>query len=282
MIQPERVAVIHVGTHKTGTTSLQARLALNQELLRQRGVCYPKAGRFLYGQHNLAWELNDDVDQFAPNRGTVIDLLAEIERERSAAVVLSSEDFEYLYRLPERLSYLRDALRSVGYTSRVVISFREPVSYIESLYAELRKHGMSRSLREVVAEVIECGGLSVGCWDFRLDYQQLLDGFVGVFGKEHVTVVRYDASEVVNAVLRAFEAKIDISLAGLRDVGRLNPRQGSSVRQRVVQMCIASAHRSKVWESTAPISRNRLKSEERVALSRRFDATYQRIVGDGW
>ena len=40
-----RTLYIHVGTHKTGTTSLQQFLLLNEKLLRQKGLFIPLSGR---------------------------------------------------------------------------------------------------------------------------------------------------------------------------------------------------------------------------------------------
>jgi hypothetical protein len=40
-----KTAFVHVGTHKTGTTSIQSMLAANAKTLRGAGVFVPLAGR---------------------------------------------------------------------------------------------------------------------------------------------------------------------------------------------------------------------------------------------
>lgn len=44
--------VIHIGTHKTATTTIQDTFSQNAKLLRQHGVIYPRLSRFT-GHHGL-------------------------------------------------------------------------------------------------------------------------------------------------------------------------------------------------------------------------------------
>ena len=45
--------VLHIGTHKTATTTLQDTLATNRALLAEQGIVYPSIGRAT-GHHTLA------------------------------------------------------------------------------------------------------------------------------------------------------------------------------------------------------------------------------------
>ena len=77
LMRPARTAFVHVGTHKTGTTSLQSMLAANAKILRAAGVLVPLAGRVergSAGHHNVAWELLRD-QRFDPRHGTLEALL---------------------------------------------------------------------------------------------------------------------------------------------------------------------------------------------------------------
>lgn len=54
---------IHIGPHKTGTTTLQFSLFLNKDKLKKNGILYPDSGIIsakLPGHHNLAWEILGD------------------------------------------------------------------------------------------------------------------------------------------------------------------------------------------------------------------------------
>jgi len=45
---------IHIGLHKTGTTSIQNFLTLNENILSKKGYLYPATGRKGQAQHLLA------------------------------------------------------------------------------------------------------------------------------------------------------------------------------------------------------------------------------------
>ena len=53
---------VHVGTHKTGTTSIQVFLRGHAAALRRQGLYVPTTGTIdpQSGHHNLAWELYAD------------------------------------------------------------------------------------------------------------------------------------------------------------------------------------------------------------------------------
>src|ERR1044072_876913 len=93
--RPMRRCFLHLGTHKTGTTSLQALLNESYLKLRELGYLYPRAGRppeVPFGHHNIAWEISGDRG-FRAENGGIEDLLAEIKGVPHD-VIISSEDFE--------------------------------------------------------------------------------------------------------------------------------------------------------------------------------------------
>ncbi len=199
-----RVVVLHVGMHKTGTTSLQTMIARNREHFREQGLYYPTTGQDGVGdgQHNLAWELAGD-DRFEPGAGTLADLADELRaRRRPRAVLISSEDLEYLYDRPERLASVRDLLEGLGYAVRVVVTLRQPSEYLESLYFELAAQGRAPTFDTFVTDALEQRGLfSPG--GIALDYSRLIGGFTGVFGDRAVRVLAYDHDDAVGPVLHA-------------------------------------------------------------------------------
>src|SRR3954449_4869255 len=87
-----RRCFLHIGTPKTGTSSLQAILSTHQDELRQHGFLYPRAGRVPMGaHHNISMELSG-ARRFRSEFGTIEDLLSEIDGTRND-IVLSSEGF---------------------------------------------------------------------------------------------------------------------------------------------------------------------------------------------
>lgn len=188
-----RTLFLHVGTHKTGTTSLQAILANHEEKLGQYGAYLPKTGRdgLLPGHHNLAWELNDD-ERFDPAAGSLRDLCDELSQSPQPRAILSSEDFEYLNCRPDRLEMLRSCGDLLGYDIYVVVFFRDWVSYANSLYAELTKHNLTVGVEDFVQRIVEDGEFVFnGRWRFCFDYPRIVAGFETVFGEGRVLWSQY-------------------------------------------------------------------------------------------
>ena len=197
------VCFLHIGTHKTGTTSLQTLLSSNEQCLERNGIYIPKSGRPwpAGGHHNLAWELNRD-QRFNPSHGSFRDVVDEIRSRNPPVVCISSEDFEYLYRVPESLSWIKSEMRSIGYQVRIVIYLRSQAEYVESLYAELVKHGLHLGFREFLGQIVRYGVFVFrDFWTFAFDYQQLLDAFAKVFGNGSMIVRPYSANRPSNYLL---------------------------------------------------------------------------------
>jgi hypothetical protein len=180
---------LHVGTHKTGTTSLQNFLSANRDALREHGVLIPSAGCVdtCGGHHNIAWELNEDP-RFKDAYGTVEELCSEISEFNGHTVVVSSEDFEYLYLKEDVLTMLKHRLEEAGCLVEIVIFFREFGEYIISLYQELLKHGLRISFRAFKKRIMEsCEFTMRGNWRFCFRYDSLAQGFIDVFGEGMVS-----------------------------------------------------------------------------------------------
>jgi hypothetical protein len=196
-----RTAFVHIGTHKTGTTSIQAMLAMNEKLFRSAGVFVPRCGRnnvAYAGHHNIAWDLARD-GQFDPSLGSFDALLADIAASDASTVCLSSEEFEFLHADEAAMERLRDGLSSIGYETRIIVYVRPQADYIESLYAEIARAwniGFDDFLETIVAEGSYC--LS------RFDYVGLIDAFARTFSTKRVIVRAYKIAESPSSLLHDF------------------------------------------------------------------------------
>ncbi len=231
-----RLCYLHIGTHKTGTTSIQAFLAANQDRLARLGVLVPEAGRpspGSAGHHNVAWELRRDVRHDA-GFGGLDDVVHELRRSDAHTACLSSEDFELLYNVPDAIPRLREAIEAAGFTPRVVVALRPQAGYCERIYAEIRKHGFPLGFDDFIDDVVRIGTFQ---WpapppvpvDYGppFDYAALLDRFAQAFGAGALVVRRYRADRDDEELLRGL-ARL---LVGHRDEAatrwvfppRLNP-----------------------------------------------------------
>jgi hypothetical protein len=218
-----KIAVMHIGTHKTGTTSLQTMIACNETYFADQGLFYPTVGRPVDGHHNLAWELNGD-ERYDPTVGSFADLTNELRQADPRAVLLSSEDFEYLHLRPESLRNFRRRLSRLGYKTHVVVVLRQPSDYLESLYFELREHGLEEEFDGFLARALAEGGVVFRGWDFRVNYKQLVQSFAAVFGRRAVHVLRYDPIDSVAPLLEACGRLLSLPLSPIAGWERFNRR----------------------------------------------------------
>ncbi|QEW23930.1 hypothetical protein LA6_006168 (plasmid) [Marinibacterium anthonyi] len=117
--------VLHIGTNKTGTSSLQAFLALNRDNLAREGWVYPEAGRDGVAHHGLASAAAHGMNDL---RQMVDDIMAEAQGHEG--VILSSEalhDSPHVGRLAEAFS---------GHEVRIIVFLRDYLDYLSSWYRE--------------------------------------------------------------------------------------------------------------------------------------------------
>lgn len=217
------IAYVHVGTHKTGTTSIQALLAMNDDPFQAAGVFVPRSGRLspeCAGHHNVAWELAGHP-QFDARRGTFGDLLDEVTAVAAPAVCLTSEDFEFLAVNPAALRTLRDGLLDAGYDPYIVLYLRPQADYLESAYAQVIRE-CNIAFEDYLESMISNGRYGA----LLFEYDRLTSAFANVFGREHMIVRAYRAAAPAAKLLRDFTrivAPAKLNFARLALPGRLNP-----------------------------------------------------------
>ena len=155
--------MLHVGTVKTGSTSLQAYFAEHQKALAEAGWCYlPAVGR--PDRRDLAAAciaIDDQRDELLralrlvePQQRLAFrqQVKAELEEQLKAVpdelgVILSSEHFHLSLQRPEEIETLKQLLLELGLeVQQVVIYLREPLALIESLFSTMVRSGDQRPL----------------------------------------------------------------------------------------------------------------------------------------
>lgn len=164
---------VHIGLHKTGTSSIQAFLRKNKPALMERGWLYPRTGWTAGGHHNLAYELLGRK-RFSEAAGRLSELAGEIAGAPNA--VLSSEEFEFLEL--DEVRRLKAALD--GREARIVVYLRRQDELIGSTYAQQVKMGARMKPFEEYARA--------SLYNPRFDFSQLLARWGGVFGADALDV----------------------------------------------------------------------------------------------
>jgi len=190
--QRRRTVFLHIGTHKTGTTSIQHFLTQNADELRRARILIPSAGRYLHGHHHIAWELRND-DRLEGHTGHVQRLFDELRASDLETAVVSSEDFEYLSQYPEILKGFTASLREIGFEPVFIVFFRERRAYLASLAAALANHGVMHPMDWYCGQLEARDAILVKKdWFFDFDRDRFVSRWTGIT-EAKVVALDYDA-----------------------------------------------------------------------------------------
>lgn len=173
--QVARRCVLHVGTHRTGTTSLQVALHGAAVELSRRGWLYPAIGGppgAPHGHHNVAWELTGDR-RHDRSLGGVEELLAAVERSQ-LSVIVSSEDFGSAVFCGSRLGELVESLRAQGLGVELLVYLRNQIDFARSLYFTILNFAVDRPFADYLAEILSTGRFRWREWTFPFDYDDFV------------------------------------------------------------------------------------------------------------
>ena len=179
-------AYIHIGTSKTGTTSIQRSMAQHAERLREEySVNYPATATnhmvlglpFLDGQKYLPIENHvlrrqATADQLTAAADRLLSGLAR-DASRYRTHVLSSEQLEFLNH--DSVSRLKGFFDSIGLPVQIIVYVRHPAERLSPL--------MSQRVRS--------GRFSLRTFSVEDEVLPVLKTYVSVFGKDDVIIRRF-------------------------------------------------------------------------------------------
>jgi hypothetical protein len=190
-----RTCILHIGTHKTGTTALQLFLATNQELFQSLGLSLVAAGRDAvdpYGNHALVRELF-----YEDPTAMLAQMTAELRENRSDATLVTAEDLSLLSGRPELVDRLIGAIRASGREPKIVVYLRPQAAFAESMYGERIKQGFVPPLTQYIEDALVTGAFTgpgiITSIDFR--YTRFLQPWQDAVGRENIVVRAYDATQ---------------------------------------------------------------------------------------
>ena len=147
--------IVHIGTHKTATTTLQRHMARNRDALAARGIWYPDYSNIGKGSHyahlGIVNALSEQHDKFSVEDATRFFADVVARAPDHDVTILSAEPFYRHIAYPEGGGIPRDPDRywrlRHDYIARVrelfgaadpeiVVVFRRQVDYAPSLYQE--------------------------------------------------------------------------------------------------------------------------------------------------
>ncbi|WP_102959012.1 hypothetical protein [Mangrovicella endophytica] len=184
---------LHIGTHKTGTTSIQRTLDAQRALLASHGIAY-FAGRHIRTNHVElhAAAMRDErmspfklVSGVRPDddyRRSVLDSISAFLKTPADKHIFSAEGLSFL-RYRDEVEWIR---RAIPGEVEIIVYLREKEAYRASHIAQMDKRNGLIPHWDPDAVVY------MGPDSYLLDYDRRLDPWRTVFGAEKVKVIDYD------------------------------------------------------------------------------------------
>ncbi|ASR55051.1 hypothetical protein [Cellulomonas sp. PSBB021] len=178
---PEGTRLVHIGAHKTGTSSVQGAFHDQRAELQAAGVQYPGtdvnhalAFRALFG-----WA---SVETQTAGQHRLGDLRAALAADTTSRVLLSSEELTW-----SDLDEVRRVRELVGPRSHVVLTLRDMGGFLPSMWQQAVRNGEPTPFDDWLAARLRRPE-RVRTFH-RADDTWLTHRWARVFGAEHVTVV---------------------------------------------------------------------------------------------
>jgi hypothetical protein len=192
---------LHIGTEKTGTTSLQQFLKKNRNALGERGFLYPsspgKSNHTALAVTALAdfrrvplrsmagVTTNEELQKFRANFRE--NLSAELQGGTCSKVIMSNEHCSTQLKTDEEVEYLRDFLKPFFNNIYVIVYIRRQDDYLLSSYSTHIKNGVTdpASLPEDDKKMA------------RYDHWDLLSRWTRVFGRDRIICRKFEKAFLV-------------------------------------------------------------------------------------
>lgn len=181
--------ILHVGTHKTGTTTIQDTFALNRNVLAANGLVFPRIGK-ANGQHGLVtdWIRLPDYYQLDTNSQEAWTQLVRDHARSDRTVLISTEELSRgspdsrvdLRRLRDLVSGFDDI--------KVVCCLRNQISFLQSIYLQVVKSGVHIPW----GNFFESAAGSRMATGLFLDYNDLLAHLEAGFSRDEIVFFSYE------------------------------------------------------------------------------------------
>jgi len=221
--------IIHVGTPKTGTTSLQTYLDKKQRKLRGKGILYPHnleklqnptAPKHQWFEKNL---VTTNLESFLENFKNII---SQVNNDTHTIILSSEGIYNYWWDFPDASKDILCELSKL-FDVKIWVWFREPLAFIESYYKQC--------IRNPQLENNPCYGknlsfiemLNIEWFSQHLNYQGFVTECKTLFGENNVSVFKYEG-DVVQEVIKK------LGLETPHD--NPTPRQNKSLNSATVEL----------------------------------------------
>lgn len=218
---------LHIGTEKTGTTSVQRFFKVNRGLLARHGVLYPEtpgksnhtglaaAAQSVakHGPLRRSLGLRSEEEALAHRKQLLEGLAREIAERPYALAVMSGEHCSSRLLEDDEVRWLKDELSRFFDRIHIIIYIRRQDDYLLSTYSTSIKSGSTAQLGLPPERAIEN----------RYDHWDVLERWSRVFGRANVTCRKFERKalkngDIVDDILDVIGIDPDIPIERPEDV----------------------------------------------------------------
>jgi hypothetical protein len=187
--------ILHIGTHKTGTSALQRFLGSRAEDLDRRGIHYLRSGRAAgKAHHELSWAIR-------AHKGAELSAWdgarEELAANGTSTQVISSEAFWFTDPAP-----VKEQLGAAADNVSIVMYLRRQDKYLQSLYKQTLVSGRRLSFAQWREK-----------FHFRGDYLSVVRRWADAFGKDRLEIRPYERAGATIDIVAEFMDRLGIDVA---------------------------------------------------------------------
>mgnify|MGYP000040493907 CR=1 FL=1 len=227
--------IIHAGTPKTGTTSLQTYLDKKQGKLRRKGILYPHnierlqnptAPKHQWFEKNL---VATHLDYFLENFKNII---SQVTKDTHTIILSSEGIYNYWWDFPDGSKEFLYALSKL-FDVEIWVWFRESLAFIESYYKQCIRNPQIDNNPCYGKDLSFAEMLDIEWFSQHLDYQGFVTECQALFGKNNVSAFKYEGDVVQEVVQK-------LGLATPHD--NPTPRQNQSLNSTSIALLRSINH----------------------------------------
>lgn len=201
---------IHIGTSKTGTTTIQTYCGINREQLKSKGVLFPimpyhydritknRNGHFLYAMiyENGVRNKEKEEQVLKQELDYIVDCFKEYDN-----VLLSEESIWWATATRRKglWKYLQEHSQQNNYQVKIIVYLRRQDQFMMSRYNQILKTDTGGGTQRFYEYFKDMNGK----YKCVMNYRQRLDYMAKFFPKENIVVKRFDRSYFYNGDLNA-------------------------------------------------------------------------------
>lgn len=216
--------IIHIGSHKTGTTTIQLALYENQHIIEKQGFSFATVAPYANLHNALDWV----SAAFVPDGLRIKDAAALVDTLTSPpsdVIIASSENFSFFFK-KQSIEALHELLNEHFQQVEIVVYLRR-----QDFQAISHHQEGSKPYREAEELIYGYGTTALPTQsknlDIYLDYEQRIGMWIDVFGLENITVRIFERDQLESGdVLSDFLKTVGIEANSLTEIENKNVSLG--------------------------------------------------------